>query len=157
GGSVGRAVGWYPLPPELAGTAGLYAVRVDETLAAATLGGTEGDRPRPGDVLIVAADPAVAAAFAATTAGAETPFVETIGADAAPQPPIVLVEGAPRLSLAYRVTLDDAGEPPGKYATRLPAEPLQPAAGVVEPKGPLGRTLEAVGFAVWRGGPWRPR
>ncbi|MFH5804450.1 hypothetical protein [Alienimonas sp. DA493] len=61
------------------------------------------------------------------------------------------------LSLAHSVTPFDSGEPPGESATRLLAEPLEPIAAVTEAKDPLGRTLEAAGFAVWRGEPCRPR
>ena len=159
GGYVGRAIGWYPLPPELAGAAALYAVRVDEALAAATLGGEVAARPRPGDTLIVAADPEVAKAFAAELAVPETPILKTIPPTPRRSllllpPPIVLVGEIPVLSLAHRVTLFDPGEPPGKHTLRLLAEPIEPAAA--SEADPIGRTLDVVGYALWRSGPLRP-
>ena len=118
---------------------GTYAVLLDEPGAAAILGGDPADRPRAGETVIVVTS--MASAIAAADA--------TLGEAVTLPPPIVLVGGVARLSLAHRVRLTVSADP---SAVRGPfrAERIGEYPNFV-PAADASRS--AVGFAVWRAGP----
>ena len=130
--------GLFAVPRGLA-VPGTYAVTLDAATAAAPLGGGPADRPRAGDTVVVVTDTATAASAAGKPAGP----------DASLPPPVVLVGGEARLSLAHRVRLGAAED---LSAIRGPLT-AQPHAGVTGLTAAANGPLPAVGFAVWRSGP----
>ncbi|MFH5805474.1 hypothetical protein [Alienimonas sp. DA493] len=125
---------------------GTYAVRIDETLAAATLGGPAADRPRAGDTVVVAAD---LETVVNSMRGLETSRTRRSRKRTPLPPPVVLLGGVPTLSLAHRVRL--AGRAEGA-SLRLPLRTDPPADSAGLPGSAAG-ALDAVGFVVSRTGP----
>ncbi|QDT16747.1 hypothetical protein [Alienimonas californiensis] len=149
GRSAGATVlGVHHVPAEFVAV-GTYAVRLDRTLAEATLGGTAANRPREGDTVVVVTDVETVAGLIPRAWG----FGARRSRKRIPLPPsVVLLDGVPTLSLAHRVRL--AGRPDGA-SLRLPVTTDPPAIAAGLPESAAG-ALDAVGFVVLRTGPLSP-
>lgn len=136
-----RPAGSVPAPARFFAR-GTYAVEVDRSLAAATLGGSPADRPRPGDTLIVTANVALARTAAGPAGGPRT--LATL------PPPVVRLGDSLRLSFAHAVRLHgDAGN----AADLRPPLRAEYVGGPTDPPADADGPLPAVGFVVWRSGP----
>ncbi len=128
---------------------GTYAVRIDNALAEATLGGEAADRPRAGDTVVVVTDIETVANL---VLGAGKPGARRSRKRAALPPPVVLVDGVPTLSLTHMIRLADWSQGASlKFPLKI--DPPADAAGL--PESAAG-ALDGIGFVVSRVGPVLP-
>ena len=149
GGRAGRTgatvLGVWHVPARFSAV-GTYATLLDDAAAGAVLGGEPPDRPRPGDVVVVVTNVA-AAVEAARPPGVGAPSERATDGPLVLPPPVVVLNGAAKLSLDHLVRLNRPADA-GPLRGPLNAEPVDGASAAGAAAGPL----RAVGYVAWRAG-----